>query len=143
MKFWNYTSAYIWLYKSPSWKTKQSLKQNISFSLTTLSSIQFFEGNFCKCPLFGIKTRPQHQELHSLLFTRSTLVLKLSLQTSTEEMQETGKGCRIFAALEKSILTNFPQRQGIGDKLIYINPLTHMSDQDRIYPHNINSISTR
>ena len=103
----------------------------------------FFEGNFCECPLFGIKTRPQHQELHSLLFTRSTLVLKLSLQTSTEEMQETGKGCRIFAALEKSILTNFLQRQGIGDKLIYINPLSHMSDQDRIYPHNINSISTR
>ena len=56
---------------------------------------------------------------------------------------KTGKGCRIFAASEKSILTNFLQRQGVGDKLNYVNPLTHMSDQDRIYPHNINSISTR
>ena len=60
-----------------------------SFSLTTLSSLQFFEGNFCECPLFGIKARPQHQELHSLLLTRSTLVLKLSLQTSAEEIHKT------------------------------------------------------
>lgn len=66
-----------------------SVQQYSSFSQTTLRSLQFFEGNFCKCPLFGIKTRPQHQELHSLLFTRSTLVLKLSLQTSTEEIHET------------------------------------------------------
>ena len=56
---------------------------------------------------------------------------------------KTGKGCRIFTASGKSILTNFLQRQGVGDKLNYVNPLTHMSDQDRISPYNINSISTR